>query len=68
MECPYCGEEMVCDDYYGRRVYAEHYYTYPQSWIEKEGDVYKCNNEECEAYQQSFYDDSKGNLYEGYPC
>lgn len=44
MECPYCGTELIWHDYYGKRQYAEHYYIYPQSWIEKQGDIYKCPN------------------------
>jgi len=46
MECPYCGADLVCDDYYGKTVYAEHYYIYPRSWIEKTGDIYHCPNSE----------------------
>lgn len=46
MECLYCGAELECTDYYGKMKYAEHYYTYPQSQIEKEGDIYKCPNSE----------------------
>lgn len=40
MECPYCGAELVWNDYYGKMQYAEH------SWIEKTGDIYKCPNNE----------------------
>jgi len=68
MECPYCGCELKCTDYYGKRQIAEHYWQYPQSWIEKEGDIFKCDNEACEMYQESFYTDSRDELYEGYPC
>ena len=46
MECPYCGAELNCTDTYGRTVYADHYYIYPQSWIEKQGDIYECPNSE----------------------
>jgi hypothetical protein len=35
MECPYCSEELNWHDYYGKKKYADHYYIYPQSWIEK---------------------------------
>jgi len=68
MNCPYCNGELNCFDYYGKRKVAEHYYTHPQSWIEKEGNIYKCDNEECEGYEQHFYSDVNENLYEGYPC
>ena len=44
MECPYCGAELRCIDYYGKRQFANYYWLYPQSWIEKEGDIYQCQN------------------------
>ena len=70
MECPYCEQELNWHDYYGKKKYADHYYIYPQSWIEKEGDIYKCENEECESgcFNYLFYTDKRGNLHEGYPC
>lgn len=69
MECPICEKELKCIDYYGKTKYAEHYWIYPQSWIEKEGDIFVCKNEECEGFDEKYY--TKGNsdeLYEGYPC
>jgi hypothetical protein len=68
MNCPYCGAELTLDDYYGKTQHAEHYWIYPHSWIEKEGDIFKCNNEDCGAYQETFYTDKQGDLHEGYPC
>lgn len=98
MECPFCGAELICIDYYGYRQVAEHYYIYPQSWIEKEGDIYKCPNSDgfenleeakkyleenekelgninleevccyCNCFNGYFYTNSKGTLFEGYPC
>jgi len=77
MECPYCGAELVCEDFYGKTKYADHYYLYPRSWIEREGDIYRCpnidsdeNKECCESatFNGLFYTDSNGNLHEGYPC
>lgn len=62
MECPYCEEELNDHDYYGRGIPG-------RSDFQKVGDIYKCENEECEAYQQTFY--TRGNndeLHEGYPC
>ena len=50
MECPYCGVEMNCSDYYGKTKHSEHYWIYPHSWIEKEGDIYKCPN--CEGFEE----------------
>ena len=70
MECPYCGEELRWIDYYGRTRSSEHYWIYPHSWIEKEGDIYQCQNEECESqvFNGHFYDHCDGGLREGYPC
>jgi len=70
MECPYCGNELIWNDYFGHMQYAQHYYEYPQSWIKHEGDIYKCENENCESenFNYYFYTDPNGNLKEGYPC
>lgn len=46
MECPYCGSELIYTDYYGKTKYSEYYWIYPRSWIEKEGDIFKCQNSE----------------------
>jgi len=35
MDCPVCGEELKYNDYYGKRKTAEHYWSEPQSWLEK---------------------------------
>ena len=61
MECPHCEEELNCHDYYGIGIpFREDF--------EKFGDIYECNNEECEKYQENFYTDKQGELHEGYPC
>lgn len=59
--CPYCGEQLHYDDYFGRIA------AHQDSKVV--GDIYKCANEECEAYQQSFYTyrHNSGELREGYP-
>lgn len=36
--------------------------------FEKIGDIFKCENEECEMFDEHFYTDRQGNLQEGYPC
>jgi hypothetical protein len=59
MDCPYCGEELAWHDYYGPRVDGR---------IQKRGDIYKCENEECDAYEQHFYTDQREELHDGYPC
>jgi hypothetical protein len=71
MECPYCGNELIWNDYFGKIKHSEHYWLYPQSWIEKRGDIYKCENEDCDSgvFNSFFY--TYGNndeLKEGYPC
>jgi hypothetical protein len=67
MECPYCGAELIWHDYYGKMKYADHYYLYPQSWIEKEGDIYKCPNfegfedkREAKQYQDEHLNECEG--------
>lgn len=61
MECPYCEKELHCHDYYGLGNPF-------RDGFEKQGDIYKCDNEDCEMYQESFYTDSRDELHEGYPC
>lgn len=68
MQCPYCEEELLRIDYYGYTKYSEHYWIYPRSWIEKEGNIYQCQNDECERFCDYFYDRCDGDLIEGYPC
>jgi hypothetical protein len=62
MECPYCGAELNCIDYYG-------FYLGHDQW-DKQGDIYECENEECESglFNYHFHTDLQGNLHEGYPC
>ena len=69
MNCPYCNEELEYYDYFGSMTYADHYYLYPQSWIEKKGEIFKCMNENCGHFNEFFYCyDSNNILHEGYPC
>jgi len=44
MECPYCGCELVQTDWYGYKVYGEHYWI-PDHW-EKTGDIFTCSHHE----------------------
>lgn len=62
MDCPYCEEELNCTDYYGRGN--------PNSFdFVKTGDIYKCENEECEMYNESQHTrDDSGELHDGFPC
>lgn len=76
MECPYCGQELSFEDTFGNRDYCLNAIGYyPDYPVErnpvKGGDIYRCDNPECEMYQEYFYtldSDEKPILYEGYPC
>jgi hypothetical protein len=62
MECPYCDVELEYHDYFGR--IAQHQDGHVA------GDIYVCENEACDAFQQHFYTyrDKPDELIEGYPC
>jgi len=63
MECPYCEQELTCIDYYGN-------YLGNDNW-NKQGDIFECDNEDCEsmAFNGHFHTKlNNSNLYEGYPC
>ena len=62
MKCPYCGEELEYHDYYG--------FGNPNSNnFKKIGEIFKCENEDCEAYEEHFHTkENDDELYEGYPC
>ena len=66
MECPYCQQELLWEDYFGTWGTA----GFPG--IEKKGDIYRCDNEECESeifnYLYHTYLIGPDNLIEGYPC
>ena len=40
--CPYCGDELVYHDWYGKLIHGEHYWI--KSYWKKLGDIYKCPN------------------------
>lgn len=71
MECPYCGEELDHEDYFGRLAAHQDGKAL--------GDIYKCPNgsvesELCDSalfhVAGSFYAyrDSPDTLHDGYPC
>lgn len=83
MECPYCGAELIYDDYYGTGRQEYFYGTagngiYYPSTFKKLGDIYKCPNRDgfedsdecCESaeFNGFFYTDEREDLHEGYPC
>jgi len=62
-ECPSCGIELEYHDYFGK------YTGQGMSGIEKKGTIYKCANESCTSFDESFYEyTAEGILREGYPC
>ena len=60
MECPYCEKELDWHDWYGTKMWS--------SSPKKSGDIYRCQNEECEVFDEYFYTDGNGEVHEGYPC
>jgi len=69
MECPICGEVLEKEDEYGR--FCAHQDG------KRLGEIFRCPNgreqngqcnSECFHVAGSFYTDTHGNLYEGYPC
>jgi len=46
MECPCCGAELVCHDYYFRGNYSAYEKGHRNSGFKKLGDIYKCTNSE----------------------
>ena len=71
MECPYCGEELDLEDYFGRIAAHQDGKVL--------GDIYKCpngaeQNEKCNSemfhVSGSFYAyrSNPDDLLEGYPC
>ena len=60
MNCPNCEKELNLHDWYGTNM---GFTRTPK----KIGDIYKCDNEQCESYEQSFHT-RNGELLEGFPC
>jgi len=70
MECPLCGAELECEDYFGR--------LFPHQDGHIAGDIYRCPNGfeqdgSCDSEMfhvvGSFYSyRNNGELHEGYPC
>ncbi len=67
MECLYCQQELTCEDFYGKNLRLDNLGKIKEGFI-KTGDIYRCQNEECDYFDEHFYTDSQGNLHEGYPC
>lgn len=61
MECPECGTELEWIDYFGPHQGG--------GSIKKVGDIYQCQNEECDATHFHTFDSESGEpLHDGYPC
>jgi hypothetical protein len=60
MNCPNCKQELKYHDWFGTNMGFTRI-------AKKIGDIYKCENEECENYEQFFYT-RREELFEGYPC
>lgn len=74
MECPYCGGNLQDlgayyqgrpGNFYGTSSNGIYYPPTPDYKIL--GRQYRCNNEECEAFESFFYT-KNGELLEGNPC
>lgn len=62
MNCPCCENELMHWDIYGLGIPG-------RSDFKEVGDIFKCDNEECDYYQETFYTkNDNGELYEGFPC
>ena len=67
MECHCCGAELINTDWYGHKVYGEHYWI--ESHWEKDGDIFTCPNaegfEEKEEAVKHIRDMEGSNEYQG---
>ena len=78
LKCPYCGKELTHEDTFGNLDHCLNSIGYHSDWHGerhpiKRGDIYKCENEECESQDFNCYfytldSDVSFELYEGYPC
>jgi len=66
VECSYCREELKYHDFYGANLHLDSFGGV-QHGFNKSGDIYKCDNEECDCFGGTFYT-RNGELKEGYPC
>lgn len=70
MECPCCEKELCHYDSYFTGNYSAYLKGYSDSGYQEVGDIFRCENEECECFETFYHtryeDDS--DLHEGYPC
>jgi hypothetical protein len=67
VNCHYCSTRMTNSGVYGKNLALDSWGK-PMSGFQKAGDIFYCDNVDCEAYCRHFYTDLRGNLHEGYPC
>ena len=62
MKCAICNKDLTCIDYFGRILKHQDGHV--------EGDIYQCQNEECEGYQEHYHThrNNPDDLHGGYPC
>lgn len=64
MLCPYCENELIPHDSFGR------FFSHQDGKVI--GEIYKCHNEECESGCFNFlfhaYSNREDDLKEGHPC
>ena len=63
MECPYCEEELMYWDTFGRL------FSHQDGHID--GYIYQCTNEDCENHHEPMYtlvSENESELHEGMPC
>ena len=68
MNCPYCEEELLYEDHYGLNLSMDSF-NRTRPGYKKIGDIYRCDNEECEVYGEHFHVlVNTDEVREGYPC
>jgi len=71
MQCPYCESDLIYHDYYFSGNYEAYIKWYQNSWFKKKWDIYKCNNEDCEACIDNISFHTRWDsdeLFEWHPC
>jgi len=65
--CPYCENPLTYEDVFGKNLHLDSFGKIKDGF-QKSGDIYKCKNEQCDAFDEHFYTRvSDDELHEGYP-
>ena len=67
MHCPGCTQELTYVDFYGTNLSLDSFGKV-RPGFNKYGDIYKCENKNCDYFDEHFHTDKEGDLVEGYPC